>query len=227
MDKAIKYKLVTCLEEYVTENKRLLIEAALNNRTRHITVVLEDIYQSQNASAVVRTCDCFGIQDVHVIVNNNAYVLNPRVVHGASKWVDIHQYNVEGENKSTTCINRLKEQGYKIVATSPNRKYPSIDDVKVNNKIALFFGTERKGLQSRTMEMADELVTIPMYGFTESFNLSVSAAICLKTIVSKLHKSEIGWRLSDDERLDIKLSWYKKLVNRSELIMNEFLSKVV
>lgn len=225
MNKELKYRLLTYLEQYVSENKRTLIASSLDNRTRHITVVLEDIYQPQNASAVVRTCDCFGIQDLHVIENTNEYILNPRVVLGASKWVDIHQYNKPESNNTVECIEKLKNKGYRILATSPDRDCPSINDVEIKDKTALLFGTELYGLQPRTIEMADELVTIPMYGFTESFNLSVSAAICLNTLVGKLHASDVKWHLTQEERQEITLEWYKKIVNRSEILVKDFLSK--
>ncbi|MDH5599470.1 MAG: RNA methyltransferase, partial [Cyclobacteriaceae bacterium] len=209
--------------EYVTEHKKGLIEQVLNLRTRFITVVLEDIYQSQNASAVVRTCDCFGIHDVHIIENENKYKLNPNVVMGASKWVDIHQYNSK-KNNTEDCIEQLKESGYKIIATSPDTQYKSINDYVLGERTALVFGTEKEGLSDEVFQRADDVVRIPMYGFTESFNLSVSTALCLNVFTSQLHKSSINWQLTEKEKKEIKLEWYRNIVNKSEFLEKKYLN---
>ncbi len=209
------------LEQYVTEHKQQLIEEALKKRTRHITVVLEDIYQAQNASAVIRTCDCYGIQDLHIIENKHVYDVNPRVVHGAAKWVSIHRYN-ESLDNSSLCIENLKEQGYRIVATVPDSKATSIYDLDISEKSAIVFGTEKYGISDYVIEAADELTTIPMYGFTESLNISVSAAICLSSLAERLFKSEINWHLNEKDKTLLKLSWYKNIVPRADILEKEF-----
>ena len=214
---------IQLLSEYVTAHKKGLIEQVLKFRTRFVTVVLEDIYQSQNASAVVRTCDCFGIQDVHIIENENKYKLNPNVVMGASKWVDIHQYN-SGENNTRDCINQLKKSGYKIVATSPDKQYKSINDYVLSDKTALLFGTEKEGLSEEAFHLADEVIRIPMYGFTESYNLSVSTALCLNVFTTQLQKSLLNWHLTDEEMSEIKLQWYRNIVNKSEFLEKKYLN---
>ncbi len=109
-----KLKLINHLLTFVTENKRKLFEEIIEQRTKHVTVVLEDIFQPQNASAVLRSCDVFGIQEIHIIENNYKFNLNPKVVMGASKWVNLHKYNKK-DNNTLACINTLKEQGYKYM----------------------------------------------------------------------------------------------------------------
>lgn len=219
--------ILKLLGEYVTDNKKLQIEKVLDERTNHITVVLEDVYHSQNASAVVRTCDGFGLQNLHIVENKYAYKINPNVVRGASKWIDISLYNKLNNSTSVTCLKELKKKGYKIVATSLDPDCLSINDLDVDEKIALVFGTELTGVRNETMEMADEKVTIPMYGFTESFNISVSAAICLNVLVGKLKHSEVNWRLSDNEKQAIRLEWHKKIVKRSDLHIKNYLQTVL
>ena len=209
---------------YVSEHKLGLIEQVLDRRTRFLTVVLEDIYQPHNASAVVRTCDCFGIQDLHVIEGRNEYKINPYVVRGSSKWVDIYKYGETADN-SAECISELKSRGYKLVGTSPGTSSIPLSDFVADSKTALFFGTEETGLKHDTLQKMDEIIHIPMQGFTESFNISVSAAICLYDMTSKLHDSDVEWQLSEDEKDEIRLSWYRKIVRSSDALEKEFLRK--
>ncbi len=213
------------LEEFVSERRVNLIDTNINNRTRYITVVLENIFQPQNASAVIRSCDCFGIQDLHVIENTNQYRLNPDVVMGASKWVDLYRYNQTKDNTLAT-IQTLKEKGYRIVATTPHTNDILLPDFDVKKgKAALFFGTELTGLSDVVMDNADEFVKIPMYGFTESFNISVSAALVLNALSTKIRQENIAWQLSDKEKAELKLEWLKKSVKRGDKLLEEQLKR--
>jgi tRNA (guanosine-2'-O-)-methyltransferase len=215
------------LSQFVSDHKKEFIERVLNERTRHITVVLENIYQSQNASAAVRTCECMGIQDIHIVEDTAKYQLNVRVLKGADKWLNIERYRSKGVNNTEVCFSTLRKQGYKILVADPAADGVSIDDVNVQeNKIALVFGNELNGASSFALEKSDQKVKIPMYGFTESLNISVSVAICLNTLLGKLRQSEVGLRLTETERQLIKLSWYRKIVKRSETIEREFLRTI-
>ena len=212
------------LSGFISEKRKEKFEQVIQYRTRHITVVLEDIYQAHNASAVLRSCDCFGIQDVHIIENKNKYEINPDVELGSSKWLNLIKYN-DDKNNTLKCLNELKKRGYKIAATSPHKNEQTIADLKIDQKIALVFGTELQGVSEIVKENADEFVKIPMYGFTESFNISVSAAICLHTLVNKLHLLSIEWRLNESEKAEIMLSWLRNSITKPELIEKEFLKK--
>lgn len=215
-------RLLEYFEGYISAHKINLIDQALTKRTRHLTVVLEDIYQPQNASAVIRTADCFGIQDVHIIEQKHKFRLNPRVVHGSSKWVDVHQYEAQ-EGNAEKCITTLKAQGFSIVATVPDQSAKPFNTLDLSKKTALVFGTEMTGISDCMKAKADELVTIPMYGFTESFNISVSVAIILNSLAEKLFSSKYDWRLNEEEKNQLRLSWYRKIVNRSDLLEKEYL----
>lgn len=210
---------------FVNDNKKHLLEPVLNYRTRHLTVVLENIYQPQNASAALRSCDIYGIQDLYVIENDNRFKLNPNVAMGAGKWVDLHKYNEKGNN-TARCLTDLKEKGYKIVATSPHAQGYTVHDFPLEEKSALVFGTELTGLSDLAMSMADEFVSIPMYGFTESFNISASVAVSLSHLKTRLHQSTIPWQLSEQERLDLMINWAKKCLSRGEDIEHEFIRKI-
>ncbi|MBL7891728.1 MAG: RNA methyltransferase [Bacteroidia bacterium] len=214
-------KLIEYLSGFASEERVKKFHDVINNRTRHITIVLEDIYQPHNASAVLRSCDCFGIQDVHIIENKNQYTVNQDIALGSSKWLNLIKYK-NHPNNTLACINDLKKKGYRIVATSPHKEDNIIQELDITSKTALVFGTELKGISDEVMQHADGFVKIPMYGFTESFNISVSAALCLHTLVHKLHHSDIHWQLDDQEKEQVMTEWLRNSINRSDLIEEEF-----
>ena len=221
IDRKDKEKLLEFLNSYVSENKKELFNQIIKYRTRHITVVLEDIFQPHNASAVLRSCDCFGIQDVHIIENKNIYEVNPDVALGSSKWLNLIKYNSE-DNNTLQAYDALRKKGYKIVATTPHKNDTLLDELDITGKTALVFGTELNGLSDIAIENADDYVKIPMYGFTESFNISVSAAIILHHLTEKLRNSSVNWKLTDEEMLDIKLNWARRVVKKSDSLEKEF-----
>lgn len=218
--------LLKYLSEFVTPERLALFERVLNDRTKYITVVLEDIFQPHNASAVLRSCDCFGIQDVHVIENRNEFTVSNEVALGASKWLDIYQYN-QHRNNSLEAIKKLKKSGYRIVATTPHTNDQLLSDFDLEKgKVALVFGSELPGVSELILKEADEFLKIPMYGFTESFNISVSAALVLYEMSNRLREidDEI-WKLSQPEKDEIKLKWIRSTVKRSNLLEERFLKE--
>ena len=207
---------------YVTEHKRRRMDEVLAQRTRRVTVVLEDIVKPHNASAVVRTCDCFGVQDLHIVENRYDYDVNPCVTRGASKWIDLLRYRQEGRNNTEICYEHLRSQGYRIYATSPHADSTDLCSIDVTDKVALVFGNELEGVSDYAMAQADCTVAIPMYGFTESFNLSVSAAICLYELSQRLRDSTVEWQLSDAEKDELKLKWYRQIVSNADAMERLF-----
>jgi len=217
-------EIIQYLSEFVTKERFSLFNKTIKERTQYLTVVLEDIFQPHNASAVLRSCDCFGVQDVHIIENKNEYSVNPDVALGASKWVDLYKYNSE-KNNTFTAINSLKEKGYRIIATTPHTDDVNLEDFNIEKgKFALMFGSEQPGLSNIAMENADEFLKIPMYGFTESFNISVSAAICLHHLSWKLKQSDIEYKLSEPEQDEIVLKWLKRSIKDSETIIRKYIA---
>lgn len=225
-DKPTKLKLLEHLMSFVTDERKKRFSDIIQYRTRHITVVIEDIYQSHNASAVLRTCDLTGIQDVHIIENKNEYEVNPEVALGSSKWLNLYKYN-ELENNTALAYQKLRDKGYKIVATTPHKDAKDLDSLPLDNKVALVFGTELTGLSNLAIESADEYLRIPMHGFTESYNISVSAALCLFTLTQRLRKSEVQWQLSKDDIDDILLTWSRNSVSRHETIERHFINNLL
>jgi len=223
---SIEKKITDHFGQYITDHKKQFIEKVLSERTRHVTLVLEDIYQSQNASAVVRTCECLGLQDIHIIEEDSKYSVNKRVLKGANKWIDLYRYKMKSFNNTEICFRKLREQGYQILVTDPSPDGVSINEIAVDKKVAVVMGNELKGTSNYALDHADQKIFIPMHGFTESFNISVSAAICLNTLLTKLRESTTTWQLSDEEKETLRLQWYRKVVRRSDLIEQEFLRTI-
>jgi tRNA (guanosine-2'-O-)-methyltransferase len=222
-DKPTKLKLLEHLMSFVSEERKKRFEDILQHRTKHITVVLEDIFQPHNASAVLRSCDLTGVQNVHIIENRNNYNVNPNVALGSSKWLDLIRYNANDNNTLST-FNKLRNDGYTIVATTPHKYNFTLDTLPIDKKVAVVFGTELTGLSDLAISNADEYLRIPMYGFTESYNISVSAALTLFTLMQRLRKSDINWQLKDEEVSDILLNWARNSVGRSEVIERHFMN---
>ena len=216
-------ELLEYLSDVVNPDRLSLYNKIIENRTNYITVVLEDIFQAQNASAVLRTCDCTGIQNIHVIENRNKFQDDSEVSMGSSKWVTINKYQ-GNENNSLEAIRSLKSKGYRIVATSPHSNDVELPDFNIaKGKIALVFGSELPGISETIENEADEFLKIPMFGFTESFNISVSAAIILYHLTDKLRSSNsIKWQLTEEEKVEIKLHWIRNSVKKSALIEQRF-----
>jgi tRNA (guanosine-2'-O-)-methyltransferase len=215
--------LIKYLSEFTTPDRAQLFHRIANERTRYVTVAIENIYQSHNASAVLRTCDCFGVQDVHIIENEYEYTINPDIALGSSNWLHIHRYNKEGNNTEEALI-MLKKKGYRIVATTPHTNDVTLDEFDIEKgKFALLFGTELDGLTDKALNMADEFLKIPMYGFTESFNISVSAALILHRLTSKIRQSAIDYRLTENEHDELVLEWLKLSIKKSNLIVDRYL----
>ena len=210
-------KLLNYFESFLTENRKQLFKNVLENRTRHFTVVLEDIFQSHNASAVVRTCDIFGVQDVHVIENKYNNKISRHVAKGSQKWLNQYRYRNNGDN-TKSCLDGLKKAGYQIVATTPHNDSCLLQDFDVSKKTAFVFGVEAEGVSDCVIENADGFLKIPMVGFTESLNISVAAAIILQDVTTKLRNSESDWRLSKEEKEVLYFNWVKKTIKNVEEI---------
>ena len=221
-DKLLIDQIVEYLQQFVTEERQARLLEILGNRTRHVTVVLEDLFQTQNISAVLRTCDCYGVQDVHVIKHRNEFEVHKDISMGADKWLSIHQYP-HSEHNVKDCIDRLHEQGYWVAATLPDEQKRTIFDLPVERKTAFLFGTELTGLSDEAIKYADGNVLIPMYGFTESFNISNSAAIILSHFSERMRHSETQWQLSPEERDELYFEWLQKSIKNADGVIDYFL----
>lgn len=212
------------LSQFVTEARMRRFREVLALRTRHLTIVLEDIFQPHNASAVLRSCECFGIQDVHIIENRNRYQVNPDVALGSSKWLTLHQYH-QSENNTGPCLETLKKKGYRLVATTPHKNGHTPEELPLDEKTALLFGTELHGLGKEALAMADGFVRIPMAGFTESLNISVSAATLLYVLTRRLRHSPVPWQLNQADHDEVLLSFLISSIPNAGKILEEYQRK--
>ena len=213
MDK--REHIIEHLREYLLPERVERIKNVVENRTRMIHVAVEDTKHERNAGALFRTCDCFGIQDVSIIEKAYNRKVTQIISKGSEKWLHINKYNDENGRITADCIDDLRSKGYQIVATTPHKADVELTDFQITEKTALLFGTEKEGLSEEALQHADVRLTIPIYGFTESYNISVSAALILQTLVTQLRQSDLPWQLNKEERLELELEWIKRSIGRS------------
>jgi tRNA (guanosine-2'-O-)-methyltransferase len=195
------------LENILTDNRKERFLNVLKNRTNHFTIAVEDIFQMHNTSAVMRSCEVFGIQELNVIEQRYGKSIDKEIAMGAQKWVDINAFD-----SISGCVDSLKAKGYQIIATTPHDNDCLMDDFDISKPSALFFGTERDGLSEEILQKADGFLKIPMVGFTESLNISVSAAIIIQNLMHRLRNSDINWQLSEEEILKKRLQWARSSI---------------
>jgi len=210
------------LTQFVTPERKNRFEEVVANRTRFVTVVLENIFQPHNASAVLRSAECFGVQDVHIIENDNEYNINPDIVLGSHQWLTLRQWN-KRRNNTEQCLNFLKKKGYAIAATTVSEDAIQLPDFFPDKKTAIVFGNEQNGISERVKKHADVFVTIPMVGFTESFNISVSVALFFYHFSLWLRSSECKWQLRQKEKNELLLQWITGQLHNADLIIEQFL----
>ncbi|WNH13154.1 TrmH family RNA methyltransferase [Thalassobellus suaedae] len=213
----IDLELLEHLETYLTDSRKDKFLKVLQQRTKHFTVATEDVYQLHNTSAVMRSCDVFGIQEVNIIEEQNSKQIDREIAMGAQKWVDLNRYTHVKD-----CISDLKQKGYQIVATTPHTNDCLLHEFDVTKKACFFFGRETEGLSQEVLDEADVFMKIPMVGFTESLNISVSAAIILQHVTTKLKQTNIDWQLTETEQLEKRLDWCKKTIKSYDDIVERF-----
>lgn len=210
-DNQLQRALTSWLAGFLTDHRKELLQRLILERTRHLTVVVEDICHAHNASACLRTCDCFGIQDFHVIENRNRFDVAVDIARGATKWLTLnrHDHSESQPDSTSSCLHQLKEDGYQIVVTSPHDADCDLETCDVSKPTALLFGNEKDGASTAATQLADHVMRIPMYGFTESFNISVATAVCLHHLVWRMRQQNVDWRLSPAEREVLMHEWVR------------------
>ena len=209
--------LLDYLQNFITEERKQRFSEIISQRTNHFTVAMEDVFQMHNTSAVVRTCEVFGVQQAHSIEGRYGKRLDEKIAMGAQKWVDVFRYD-----DTQKCIDTLREKGYQIVATTPHKDAYLLNDFDISKKSAFFFGTEKEGLSEKVLAQADTYLKIPMVGFTESLNISVAVAIVLQQLTDKLRRSNIKWQLTDEERYSVLEQWTKISVRNVKDVMKRY-----
>lgn len=210
-------KLFEYLEGFLTDSRKEKFLKILQSRTNHFIIAMEDVYQLHNTSAVMRSCEVFGIQQLNVVEEKYGKDIDKEIAMGAQKWVDINRF----ENISA-CIADLKSKNYQIIATTPHVDDCDLDDFDISKPSAIFFGTEKSGLSEEVLQQADGFIKIPMVGFTESLNISVSAAIIIQNLANRLRKSDIDWRLSEEEILQKRFEWTRNSIKNIDQIEERY-----
>lgn len=223
-------KLTDYLNPFVTEGRKELIEKLLSYRTRYLTLGLENVYHTQNASALVRTAECFGLQDIHIIEDTTSYKMHRGIAKGAQQWMTLHKHDQFPENRhgknAQACLQSLKDKGYRIVSTLPTYKATPMDEIPTDKPLAFFFGTEKEGLTEHVKSNTDIPMTVPMVGCTESLNVSVAAGIVIQYFTQKIREeNKVNWQLSETEKLELRTKWYLDAVTNAETHLRHFENK--
>lgn len=206
------------LERFMGEERMATLGRTLAQRTDYAAVCLENTFHPQNASAIMRTCEAFGIQNIHTIQEHCQFNPNVNIVRGTDKWIDLHSYG-----STTEALTALKSAGYRIVATSPHAddRTPETFDVTAG-PFVLVFGTEQEGITDEVRNAADEFIKIPMQGMVESLNVSVSAAVLLYTLSNRLRREVEDWQLSPHRSAVTLWKWYMESVRDSINILDKY-----
>ncbi len=213
----MKKELIEYLETFLTPRRQDLFKQVLEERTRFLTVAIEDVGHLHNTSAVMRSCDAFGVQDVHVIEELKGKRIDREIAMGAQKWTSVKRYD-----STKNALAKLKSEGYQIVATTPHHTAHKLEDFKLDKPTALFFGSEKDGLTETVIEAADEYIYIPTFGFTQSLNISVCAAILLQELTQRLRNSSLDWKLKPKDIEEIKTLWLKRNLKDYDALVAQF-----
>lgn len=206
------------LQQFLTEERLRKINHFSLESSDFILPVVEDVYQFRNAAAILRSVEACGFHKVVALEKENVFDPNLRVTKGADTWVQ-----VEKMPRTLASLQQVKDCGYKIVAVSPERNATMLPDYQPTEPLALVFGTEWEGTTDELLDFADETLAIPMYGFTQSFNVSVAAAICMYDLKQKLINSEINYKLSDEKLLQTRINWAVNSIKSGKEILEQYL----
>jgi len=213
-------QLTELLAEHLSETRRAVIEAVLDSRTENVAVVVEGMVDVGNVSAILRTADGFGIQRVHAIDSAGKYKRSKRTTRGADKWVDRYRWE-----STEACFEHLRGDGYRIIAADVGHDAVPISEADLTDRCAVVFGNELDGLSASARNGADAVVTVPMEGFAESFNISVAAAVALYEVHrQRVARYGASGDLSSEARSRIRAVWYAKTVTNSKIVVEHKLS---
>ena len=207
------------LTKFITDERREVLQRTVDSRTHYMRILTENMFHPQNASAIMRHCEAFGIQQIHTVEDRCKFDPSVNIVRGTQKWVDVEHHDTTAEALAT-----LKAEGYRIVATTPHRcsATPETFDV-TRGKFALVFGTEHAGISDEVIAAADDFLMIPMCGMVESLNVSASAAILIYMLSERIRQTVDGWQLTEAEKLKLLTRWtmssvrdYERILHRAE-----------
>ncbi|MGI9175510.1 MAG: TrmH family RNA methyltransferase [Rhodothermales bacterium] len=214
--------VISVLEPYLTEARRVRTEEVLDGRTYTVATVVEGLINTGNVSAVMRSAEALGFQPFHVITGQEQrYKTSQRTSQGAEKWLDVFPWEAPAD-----CVAHLKAHGYTVVATHLDATSVPIGEIDFTQKTALVFGNERDGISQEMAALADRRCLIPMPGFTQSFNISVAAAVALyHARQDRLFRQGFQGDLSDAARLDVRARFYRRGIRHAENLLRRALAE--
>lgn len=206
------------LQQFLTQERFEKIDFFATQSSDFVLPVMEDVYQFRNAAAIVRSAEACGFHKIIAMEKHNVFQPNLDLTKGADTWVEVEKVPAK-----LSSIKEIKNRGYKIVAVSPEKNAVSLPDFEITEPVALTFGTEWKGVSDEILDFADETLSIPMYGFTQSFNVSVAAAICFYELKQKLIKANVSHFLDEEKALRMKIRWAVNSIRSGNEILEKYL----
>lgn len=207
---------IEALAQFMTPERFETLCRTVRMRTRYMTVLAENMFHGQNAAALVRHCEAFGVQRMHTVETLCRFEPSAAVVRGTDRWVDVRRHR-----STAAALAALKDAGYRIVATTPHREDVTPETFDVGRSpFALVFGTEHAGISDEVVAAADEFLRIPMCGMVESLNVSASAAILIYQLSERMRRTVPDWRLSPAEQTEVLYDWMCQSVQDAPRILN-------
>lgn len=203
----------------LTPERIARIDAVLAARLQSVITIVEDTYDPHNAAATIRTTEAIGLQELHVVEPQLRFSAAKGVTRGAHRWIDLRRWP-----RAEDAVAALHARGFRVYATLPGATH-SIDDVDVSTPIAVAFGNEHAGLTAEAIAACDGSLGVPMYGFTESFNLSVTVALAMRTVAQR-RRAALGalGDLDDDRRRVLRARWFALKIRGAVGILERALS---
>ena len=213
-------KIFQHLQQFLTDERLEKINHFAPESSDFVLPVIEDVFQFRNAAAIVRSVEACGFHKIIAMESEHEFNPNLRVTKGAETWVEVEKlpHNLDS-------LREIKNRGYKILAVSPENNATMLSDYDLKEPVALVFGTEAAGVSEEILDFADETLAIPMYGFTQSFNVSVAAAICVYELKQKLLRSNLDYKLSEEKLWEMKVRWAMNSIKSGEQILANYLSE--
>ncbi len=211
-------KIFQHLQQFLTDERLEKINHFAPESSDFVLPVIEDVFQFRNAAAIVRSVEACGFHKIIAMESEHEFNANLRVTKGAETWVEVEKlpHNLDS-------LREIKNRGYKILAVSPENNATMLSDYDLKEPLALVFGTEAAGVSEEILDFADETLAIPMYGFTQSFNVSVAAAICVYELRQKLLRSNLDYKLSAEKLWEMKVRWAMNSIKSGEQILAKYL----
>lgn len=196
--------ICSTLEPMLTPERIARIDAVLDARLGSVTLAVEDTYDPHNAAATIRTSEALGMQELHVIEPGQRFSAVKGVTRGAHRWIELHRWPA-----ADLAASALRARGFRVFATLPDARAVSIEEVDVSTPLAVIFGNEHEGVSQKAIDACDGTVTVPMFGFTESYNLSVTVGLAMGRLVARRRAHiEAHGDLDPDRRARLRARWF-------------------